>query len=1113
MRKFLLATILAFSAHLAFTQEMSITGADINQCSGFLVDNGMSAGNYTDNLDATITVSAPAPETIINLYWAVCALAPGDTLEIFDGPNTNSPSLGVFTFNDLQSLDITSTNAQAALTVHFWSDGSVNGNFGAQIYCGPPCERPFAAINTSEDPSPIKICPGETVDFSAAASQFYGGATLQSFNWDFDDGTTDNTSWPNVSHTFNEPGGYRVQLYLTDNNDCNSANLPDYIVMVSTYPDFSLISPEFDLCVGGEEYLGVNFNIPDSVYVGDSLNYWISEPWTELPQADLGGFIWIPDDQSQCFSDEITFSNFDPTATITQPSDLDYFFINFEHSFMGDITISFICPNGNTMIVHQQGGGGTWLGEPIDTDPAGGGEPGVGWDYFWDPDATLGTWANEVANIGFGGALPAGTYASVDPWTNLVGCPLNGTWEIQICDMWGADDGYIFDWSVGFNPQFYGNLISFTPEYGPACDSTYWEGPFIVDDNGSCDFIMIDVPESGTYDYTYYATNDFGCTFDTTITVTVFIAPEIEAGPDVYFECQDIQLNATIIGDQMPFTWEWTPEDYVTNPDINNPMLTNVANDGYVVVTGYPVGYPGCGQVDSLFVTVDSALPNPGEDANWNICPTAGPSQLFDMLGGAPETGGSWTGPNGLPTDPTFDPTTDAAGGYTYTQTFNQCELSATVTIAVQAPVVETLPDTTICVGGMATLVAYCAQDLTNSFTYTWSDGFTGNIHEVSPGVDQMFTVIAGDNLGCTSLPADVWVHYYDPLTVTSMTDTVMCSELSINLDALAIGGNGEYTFEWKFNGVSVTTQDDIDDYTMNPDGDGQICVRLTDGCETPYSEACFLFTEEQSMPFTFETDTTQGCSPLPIQFTLTTDPSLFTEIIWDFSSGDNSMQPNPAVIFNNPGLYDVEMTMRSPRGCLYSQSFEDVINCFNNPAAGWLAEPQPTTIEDTEITFTNYSQGNGLTYEWEFETENNPFLSTSENMVIDYPMDHGGEYTVSLLVTDENGCTNRVTGTVIINDILAIYIPNTFTPNGDGINDVFRVYGADIRDTDFSLVIFDRWGGEVYRSTNKDDVWMGDRLGSGYFLPDGVYNYRLRAAAASTTEKIEKEGSIMIIR
>ena len=133
--------------------------------------------------------------------------------------------------------------------------------------------------------------------------------------------------------------------------------------------------------------------------------------------------------------------------------------------------------------------------------------------------------------------------------------------------------------------------------------------------------------------------------------------------------------------------------------------------------------------------------------------------------------------------------------------------------------------------------------------------------------------------------------------------------------------------------------------------------------------------------------------------------------------------------------------------------------------------------------------------------------------MVIDYPMDHGGEYTVSLLVTDVNGCTNRVTGTVVINDILAVYIPNTFTPNGDGLNDVFRIYGADIRDTDFSLVIFDRWGGEVYRSNNKDEVWMGDRLNSGYFLPDGVYNYRLRAASASTTDKIEKEGSIMIIR
>ncbi|MDP4826806.1 MAG: hypothetical protein NWR73_03915, partial [Flavobacteriales bacterium] len=79
---------------------MSITGADITQCGGFLVDNGMSAGDYSNNMNETITICAEAPETIINLYWVVFALGPGDSIEIFDGPNSGSPSVGVFTGAD-----------------------------------------------------------------------------------------------------------------------------------------------------------------------------------------------------------------------------------------------------------------------------------------------------------------------------------------------------------------------------------------------------------------------------------------------------------------------------------------------------------------------------------------------------------------------------------------------------------------------------------------------------------------------------------------------------------------------------------------------------------------------------------------------------------------------------------------------------------------------------------------------------------------------------------------------------------------------------------------------------------------------------------------------------
>src|SRR6185436_10967520 len=104
---------------------------------------------------------------------------------------------------------------------------------------------------------------GEELTLDASASTFADGASLASWEWIFDDGSSNSTNWPTVTHSWNDPGGYKVQLMLTDDNDCHNNNLTDYIIFVSTYPDFSLLSPEFDLCQGGLEYMGVNFVIPD----------------------------------------------------------------------------------------------------------------------------------------------------------------------------------------------------------------------------------------------------------------------------------------------------------------------------------------------------------------------------------------------------------------------------------------------------------------------------------------------------------------------------------------------------------------------------------------------------------------------------------------------------------------------------------------------------------------------------------------------------------------------------------------------------------------------------------------------------------------------------------
>ncbi|MGY8941612.1 MAG: PKD domain-containing protein, partial [Flavobacteriales bacterium] len=383
-------------------QETPISNTTLETCEGFLVDTGLSAADYGSNEDITMTICPEAPETIITLYFALASIGEGDMLQIYDGTDTSGPLLGTYIEFDAQGLEIFATedNLSGCLTLHWTSDAQGSGNFVAEMSCGYPCDRPFA-IASSGEPVPHLACPGEEITFDATESTVADGFEIVTWDWDFDDGTF-SSDGAVVIHSFDEPGAYKVQVGIADNNitendpdGCSNNNLIDHLVLVSTEPDWAGTSQDATICSGQQFPL-------DGMVAGVT--------YDSEPTADFGGGLFIPDDQTQCFNAELTFTSFSPGAVIENAdADILDLFINFEHSYMGDLTITFVCPNGQSLAVHQQGGGGTQLGVPDQGDGTG---PGVGWDYYWSPTATNGTWADN----GFG-TLPAGTYESAQPFS------------------------------------------------------------------------------------------------------------------------------------------------------------------------------------------------------------------------------------------------------------------------------------------------------------------------------------------------------------------------------------------------------------------------------------------------------------------------------------------------------------------------------------------------------------------------------------------------------------------------------------------------------------------------------------------------------------------------
>ncbi|MFN4885136.1 MAG: gliding motility-associated C-terminal domain-containing protein [Bacteroidota bacterium] len=616
----LLTTI--FVANLA-AQEFAVGTPSIVSCGGFLVDPGLSASDYSPNFTGISVICSDGTATPINLDFSFCNLGTGDQLTIFDGSDQNAALIGVYNGTQLNNQVITSTNPQGCLTVLFTSNSDTSvGSFGAEISCGTPCEPPVVAVTVNQpDFQPTRLCIGESITFDASTTQFFNGSTVGNFLWDFDDGTTDNSSWPLVTHTFTEPGAYMVQLTLSDNNNCASINLPDVLVFVATEPTLAVTSNDMQVCIGQPVQLTGSFT---------------PNLWTAIPEANLGGDIFIPDDQTQCFSDTLLFGGFNAGQTIQNATDVENFFINFEHSFMGDLVISFECPNGQTIIVHQQNGGGTFLGEPVDimgpADP-----PGVGYDYFWSPTATAGTWA---ANAG--GTLPSGTYNSVQPFTNLIGCPLNGSWIIEVCDMWGSDDGWIFDWSVDFADYLYPPLMSFTPSIGQTCDSLAWSGTDIVTTTSDCIGATVSPTTEGDFTYTFTVTDNHGCSYSEDITINAFAGPTVNAGPDVPYCNLPVNLSATV-GNTEPginYVYNWS---VISNngggfnaSNIPTPTFSGANGTSQVVISVNPSLDPQCTVTDTVTLALP-ATPGTGVLSTDSVCI----GELITLT--APFTGSGYT--------------------------------------------------------------------------------------------------------------------------------------------------------------------------------------------------------------------------------------------------------------------------------------------------------------------------------------------------------------------------------------------------------------------------------------------------------------------------------------
>lgn len=606
---------------------------------------------------------------------------------------------------------------------------------------------------------------------------------------------------------------------------------------------------------------------------------------------------------------------------------------------------------------------------------------------------------------------------------------------------------------------------------------------------------------------------DFGLgLIDTaTFTITVVNPPAPNAGPDQTV-ClgQPFQLTGAVgsptntanwqaivpTGMTPPATASFSPNFSSMNPTVtvNQPgtykfvlretsSVCGIMRDTVVVV------------VSQLQVTTTTTNPvcNGSSDGTITIT-SAGASQYsFD-------NGANWQASN---TMGGF-----AAGTYTVcAKNTLGCQKCGTATLTNPALIVMSVSnDTIICQNGTASISAL-ATGGTGAATYSYHWGHSPALvaaTQVSPLVDTYYPVQAESNLGCWSNKDSIYVTMNPVLSATMTGDAFTCPGYEDSLTVFASGGIGApYTITWSTGQTNVGTQSTLKD---SPQVTTTYSVTINDVCETtPVTISGVINAYPVPVP-RISIDKNPVCEPAV--FVLRNTSTLSQNTIWRISNGDEFMDMDSlSTSATMHGTYDVQLIVTSPDGCIDSTTFTDTLVVMQTPIADFKWSPDPITMFNTQVLFTDYSLY-ADTYEWKFPGAT-PNTSTNDDQTVLYPDGQTGTYSVTLIATSYLGCADTVTKEVVVMPEVILYAPNTFTPDGDEFNQTWRVYIEGVDEYDFELQIFNRWGEMIWESHDVNAAWDGTY--NGVPVAVGSYTWLIRAREIISDKKYVWNGHIFL--
>ena len=447
-----------------------------------------------------------------------------------------------------------------------------------------------------------------------------------------------------------------------------------------------------------------------------------------------------------------------------------------------------------------------------------------------------------------------------------------------------------------------------------------------------------------------------------------------------------------------------------------------------------------------------------------------------------------------------------SAGTYTVTVTDDSNSITIdSVTITEPPEITMSVSGNIIICNGSSIFLTADALGGSGGFQYIWQpENLIGSSVLVSPDTSTSFVVTASDSNGCTAIDSvDVQVVSCcaNPPVLSILTNQVSCNGIcdgsaSITLNALT--GTPPYQYNTNpgnLNSLSLSN--------LCPGQYQSIIVDLNNCKDT----VTFNITEPPPLAPQYSIDLTDGCAPLCVNMVNLTPNSATAS--WQLGAASSQNGNNINHCFNNSGTYTVILTVTDNAGCTGQVTLNTPVTVQTRPMADFITIPDEPTILNSFLNFIDNSVNASL-WNWSFGDLHDNF-SIEQNPIFEYPSDTG-TYIVQLIISNEFGCLDTTTKEIHIKAGYQVFVPNAFTPNGDGINDLFSPKGVGISTDDFKLMIFDRWGDLIFETSELNLGWDGRANGGKYIAQRDVYVWKLHTKDYFEN-RYENIGHITLVR